>query len=276
MKKYLILIIINISPFILCQNTWQNKVNKIIELQQKYIKPPEHFFNDTLYRLDNEFDPMNYFKILKNIRIEPGLVLDYIFFYDTAGGTPLLYTRNSYSKPFTTLEQYKDSLNVELPEMSMKPKQLFYDKLFIEDSKDGYFEFAIIKIMGGQFYQYWHSLYNDTTIVCNISAAKRLLKEMYDEAIRFNELSRGSSYLNVDTLNKHTDEYYKAILNDIERIDFEPKIALFSDTALIKVIVFSKFGGLFEKTFLISRKYPHEIIQDNTIRILYFSVGYVM
>jgi hypothetical protein len=60
---------------------------------------------------EGDFKPSQYFEVHNDLRMQPGYVLDYVYFSDDLGGKPLVYARKSYAKPFETYDEYLASIN---------------------------------------------------------------------------------------------------------------------------------------------------------------------
>mgnify|MGYP001818240246 CR=1 FL=1 len=92
----------------------------------------------------------------------------------------------------------------------------------VDDTEDGFFQLVLLVVMGGQFYLFWHALYNDTTIVCTQAALEALFAEWNDRL--FSIPSR--------------------VLEQARGFDLAPAVEMGADRVLVRVVQFTKWGGL--------------------------------
>lgn len=151
---------------------------------------------------------------------------------------PFLYARKVNSKPFNALTElaktYSDTTNWSESDHA-------YDYLTYvqtDDTEESYFQHAVLRIMGGQFYLWWHAAYNDHTVICNSSGLEKLF-------------AKNGSPFSVPA----------EIQGKAQLLDLAPKIELDKATATVRVVIFTSWGGFIEETYTISRASPH-MIQD--------------
>lgn len=202
-------------------------VSGVIAIQPADI--PEHL-RETGIKQGGEFDVNEYFDVLTHLSTRDGYALDYIYPVDFLGAFPYLYARPVDQPPYASMAEVPES--VELGNI--------HDYLEIEDVEKGYFEYAVMDIMAGQFYLFWHANYNDTQIVCNAEAAAAI----------------------VDRINS-ADFGYKMDLNQQTQVrlmkNIEPIVTLTEDSAILEIVVFTKWGGFFRRTYTIGRSFPHSV-----------------
>ena len=191
---------------------------------------PEILF-ETGIKQGDEFDANEYFNALTNISMQSGYLLDYVYPIPDLGGSPILYARPVEQPPYTSMEDIPEGTDLTD----------FRDRLEIEDVEQGYFEYVVMDIMAGQFYLFWHANYNDTQIVCNSSEVNAIISDI-------NDGSFGSTF----------DISQEAKARAMQGI--EPLVQLTENTAIVEVIVFTKWGGFYRYTYTISRSFPHKII----------------
>ncbi len=200
---------------------------------------PEHLM-ETGIKQGGEFDVNDYFDVLTHLSMQDGYALDYIYPVDFLGAFPYLYTRPSDQPPYASVSEIPES--VELGNIR--------DHLEIEDVAQGYFEFAVMDIMAGQFYLVWHANYNDTEIVCNAEAAAAI----------------------VDRINS-ADFGYKMDLKQQTQVrmmkNIEPAVTLTEDSAILEIVVFTKWGGFSRRTYTIGRSFSHSVDISEEILVPY-------
>lgn len=103
-----------------------------------------------------DFDPNRFFFVLKHLSMEPGFVLDYVYAYDYAGGYPLLYALRSGAQPIGS--------SVSPEEARPAPDPFLHVRT--DGTPEGFFELTVLRIMGEQFYLFWHANYNDLVPLC--------------------------------------------------------------------------------------------------------------
>jgi len=134
MKKYLLIIIILISVFVLgCgQAKVRSPVSGVrsekekdkkkpsdkplgirfqktadaIKMMHSKLEFPKHFENKDAKKKGGEFDVMQYFTVFKHIKMQDGYILDYVYHYSIMGGSPELYARKKDKPPFKTASEY--------------------------------------------------------------------------------------------------------------------------------------------------------------------------
>lgn len=204
---------------------------------------PEYLWTTGKKRGD-EFDANEYFSTLTHISMREGYVLDYVYQIDDLGGYPLLYPRSNDQEPFAS--------SVDIPEI--EEWQDFREYIVIEDTEQGYFDYVVMDIMADQFYLYWHANYNDTQIVCN-------RQQVYDIVAQVNSGDFGNAM----------DSAQQAKARTLRNIP--PVVRLAGDTALVEIVTFTKWGGFYRLTYIISREQPHTIIEIKEENILPYDCG---
>ena len=186
------------------------KVRAVIEIQPTKI--PQALL-ETGIKQGDEFNANDYFKVLTHISMQEGYSLDYV-----------------YQPPYASMEDVPE--NTELGN--------YRDRLEIEDMEQGYFEYAVMDMLAGQFYLVWHANYNDREIVCDREAADAIIDG-----------------INSGDFGYKLDAKQKAQVCAMTNI--EPAVTLTQDSAIVEVVTFTKWGGFFRQTYTISRSFPHTI-----------------
>ncbi|MFZ5855866.1 MAG: hypothetical protein ACOYZ6_03470 [Chloroflexota bacterium] len=192
---------------------------------------------ETGIKQGDEFDVNDYFTVLKHISMQDGYVLDYVYSVDFLGSLPYLYARPVDQAPYASL--------LDIPEGAELGN--YRDQLKVEDVAQGYFEYAVMDIMARQFYLVWHANYNDTEIVCNAQAAAAIVDR-----------------INSQDFGMKMDLQQQAQIRAMKNV--EPAIIMTEDKAILEIVVFSKWGGFFRRTYTIDRSFPHAVeVKDENL-----------
>jgi hypothetical protein len=243
----------------------QATVDAIRALQPTDI--PAHFQEGDSERKQDDFNINSYFSLLTHLSMEPGYVLDYFYAGDFFGGRPLIYVRRLEDKPFSSYEEYSkaEESNVKLDDLSSfvgfvmgEDSNPLDNKIRVDGTAEGFVEYVILQIMGGQFYLSWHANYDDAMIICNKASLEETLRESL-ESLGI-EISGGG-------------EFGSELLAKARHIDFQPKVIFQDDEVVVKIVVFTKWGGFIQSSFTISRDYPHKIISIKNKTIIEYDCG---
>ena len=95
---------------------------------------------------------------------------------------------------------------------------------------------------------YPSQVYNDREIVCSREAADAIVEG-----------------LNAGDFGYKLDAKQKAQVRAMTNI--EPAVTLTGDSAIVEVVIFTKWGGFFRQTYTISRSFPHtfEVKEENLV-----------
>lgn len=178
-----------------------------------------------------EFDAMQYFTVLTSLSLPDGHVLDYVYELRCC---PILYVRKNTEERYATLSDF--------PATKGKARWLtvtyeYLNCFHIEDTRQGYFQFALLRLLGGQFYLFDHALYFDTIVICSEDALYRVLE--------------------MDIFGKR--KLPEGVIQEAKEIDPAPQIIMEDGWATVKLVTFSKWGGFKRAHMRIRRNFPHEI-----------------
>lgn len=217
---------------------YQNQIDAFKKLHY-YAKAPKD--PSDLSELKRQVNASDYFKVFKNLSIEKGWELDYIYWADGLGSYPILYARKIGQK-------------IDFKKKLIENKKLFFDYLNhikTDGTKDGFFQYAALSLLGNQFALYWHALYNDTIIICTREVLKEVLAK------------KDKSFYDFD----------RKFIREAGKVNPEPKVSFDDDTAVVSILTFTSWGGLIEKKFYIKRKFPHKIIKKEQSVLAAFDCG---
>jgi hypothetical protein len=215
---------------------WQATPDGLRALQRSQ-QVPDRLVSDRPPALDgSEFDVEEYFTVFEHIDVEPGFVLDYVYRAGPDRGYPVLYVRRADEPRFTTWDELDAATGIE---PSPDGEYLSYlDQVYVVDgTPEGFFEYVVLRLMGGQFYLHWHAQADDTFVVATRGRLEEILApvaaQMGDDAL---EAARAA--------------------------DLTPEITFDGDAATVTVATFTRWGGLQRHTFSIERAFPQRIVEE--------------
>jgi hypothetical protein len=254
------------STTITSSGPWQTIIDNFLA-----IKP--HGMPDNLNPSsgNGNFDINSYFSVLTHLSMEPGWVLDYLYLGSSFGGRPIIYVRKTTDKPFSSYEEYEAAQNntIKLNNIYDFVGFVMYgdtsamgNKIRIDGTPEGYFEYVLLQLMGGQFYLSWHANYDDITIILDKNKAENIL-------------TQAISVFSSDSINTTSSDgnSYFGIMAKVKFIDFQPMITINNDTVTVKFITFTKWGGFIQNTFTINKVYPHTITEVSQTVLVEYQCG---
>ena len=239
--------VLNKMGALCCEEGWWNHLSEAEYNSDEARENGDEFdtgaaFLENLEVASERFDPNEYFTILTHLAPEDGYVLDYVYFAPGGGdGAPYLYARRESEPAFANYSAYQ-SAGVEN----------YLSHIQVDGTAEGYYELAVLSIMGGQFYLSWHFEYNDWEVVSN--------RERLDAIIE---------WLN-EKYAPLTEEQVEAAL----QLDVTPLAKFEGDKVRVWILVFTKWGGFYERAYTIDRDFPHQMIADD-IQLIPYDCGIV-
>jgi hypothetical protein len=191
-----------------------------------------------------EFDANEYFKALTHLSMQNGYSLDYVYQVDGLGAYPILYALPSDQAPYTSIADIPEG--VELTD--------YRDHLAVEDVEQGYFEYVAMSVLASQFYLVWHAYYNDLQIVCDKAAADQIVAD-----------------INSSEFGMELDLKQRTQVGAMQNV--EPLVELTHNTAIVDVVLFTKWGGFYRRTYTIDRAFPHTIIDVKEENLVPYDCG---
>lgn len=198
-------------------------------------------FLDSLDAVGEKFDVNEYFMVLTHLAPEVGYVLDYVYYAPGGFGAPYMYARPEGEPTFSNYSAYQNA-GVEN----------FLSHIQVDDTAEGYYELELLSIMGEQFYMSWHAAYDDWEVVSS--------RERLDAIIEL--MNEGHNPL--------TEEQVEAAL----KLDITPSVKFEGDKVRVQILVFTKWGGFYERVYTIDRNFPHQMIEDD-IQLIPYNCGIV-
>ena len=179
---------------------------------------------------EEAFDVGRYFEVLTHLSMQEGHTLRWVYREDDLGGSPVLYALPAGKEPFASLAEVP--AGVELPSP--------FEHLRADGTERSFFELVVFRIMAGQFFLVWHAAYNDAQIVCDADAAQAIVEG-----------------INAEGFCTKLSAAQQAQVRAVSAV--EPQVRLTAGSAIVEVVVFSKWGGFSRHTYTILRSFPHRI-----------------
>lgn len=209
---------------------------------------PQHLKRRDAVKTGEDFDVNVFFSALPRLSMKPGYVLDWVYFYNDAEGFPVIYAREGGQPPYRTYSEYKTA---EDGIVARRAWSKAMEQIKVDGTAEGFFEFAVLRIMGKQFYLWWHANYDDLVIICDDTGLEKVLK------------SGGISRLPSNIEKK------------ARRLDFRPVVEFEDKTAIVNLVTFTKWGGFIQKSYTISRDFPHKVIKEESKTLLEYRTNVV-
>jgi hypothetical protein len=217
-------------------------IRALANLRQDLSKVPDNLLTENPVENGTEFDPNSYFSVFSHLSMQDGYVLDYVYTFDGLGGYPTMYARETGWQPFLSQTDLRPGMDNYL------------DHVQVDDTPEGYLQYAILASTAEQFYLEWHANYNDMEIVCSHKALANITKS----------LEKGN-FGNPITLVEKT--------RALAITDVEPVVTIAADTATVQVMTFTKWGGFYRMILTIDRSFPHFIIDVQQEQLAPYNCG---
>ena len=198
-------------------------------------------FLESLEAAGERFDTNEYFTVLTHLALEDGYVLDYVYFAPGGDGLPQVYARPKGEQSIANYSAYQGTSG-----------EGYLSHIQVDGTAEGYYELALLSIMGGQFYLSWHAGYNDWEVVSSQERLGAIIEGLNE---KYNPL---------------TEEQVEAAF----QLDVTPSVKFEGDKVLVRILVFTKWGGFYERVYTIDRDFPHLLIDDD-IQLIPYDCGIV-
>ncbi len=212
-------------------------------------------------REEINFDVNSYFKVFDKLSMQPGYMLDFVYLNDGVGAKPVVYAYSVEEGPLRDYYDYLAWKEIQHPGSFavIEGSDDYLQHVVIEDTPEGYFQSVALAIMEDQFYLNWHALYNDTRIITSAELA----------GSAFNRFARDTEGIT----NRGYLRNVERVVEGIPELNYTPKVEMREDRAIVRMIVFSEWGGFSELRVVISRDFPHEILNWREKTRLFFYSG---
>jgi hypothetical protein len=193
----------------------------------------------------HDFDINQYFKVLPRLSMRSGYLLDYVIHQDGMGSYPVLYVRAVDQTPYADEAAYIQAQS----EGKLLPGDVL-DYIEVEDSAEGYLDYAIYTLLRGQFYLGWHAGYNDSTVVATPEQMESVLS------------SQGFGM----TIPQNVAEAAR-------KLDLTPVVTIGDKEVTVSLVLFTKWGGFYRQTFKFNRASPHTILDSQQETLVEYDCG---
>jgi hypothetical protein len=238
--------VVNKMKALCCEDGW---LNYLVEAEHKYDEATKNgaefdtgaAFLESMEAAGVRFDANEYFTVLSHLAPEDRYVLDYVYYAPDGFGAPYLYARRDNEPKIENYSEYeKDGF------------ENYLSHIRVDGTAEGYYELVLLKIMGVQFYLYWHAGYYDLEVV----SSRERLEEI------------------IESLNERNHSLTDEQAESIMQLDVTPRVIFKGDKVRVRVLVFTKWGGFFERVYTINRNFPHKMIEDE-IQLIPYNCGIV-
>jgi hypothetical protein len=211
--------------------SWQQTVFALRDLQPDEV--PDHLLEPGAARDGSEFDVEEYFAVLDRIGAEPGFTLDYVYRVTADRGFPILYVHREDETGYAGFDEFAAATGAS----PAQGDAAYFDQIYVIDgTPEGFFQYVVLHVMGGQFYLHWHAQDDDAGVV--------VTREALDAA-----------------LDGVESDMPDAEMEKAREIDPTPRIVYDGDVARVEVHVFTRWGGLLRYSYVIERIFPQRILE---------------
>lgn len=210
------------------------------------LQTPEHLLQPDAVKTGEEFDVSAYFEVLDGLSMEQGYVLDYVYWYDDLGAHPVLYARRAAEPPFESHSAYVAARGEEAP-------LAYLEHVQVDGSAEGFYQLVVLRLMGEQFYLWWHATMNDTAVIA----------------------SQASLQAQQQVVEGNCTEPFDPVLEAASQLALEPDVRFESDLVFVNIHTSSSYSGVQRTTFSISRDFPHTIVEESTETLIEYFCGVV-
>ena len=210
---------------------------------------PSHLFDQSQPRAADDFDPNQLLIPLDRLNLEPGYTLDYFYHVDDLGAYPLLYARKDSDTPYQSEAEYEAAC---YPADGTEPCEP-YRHLVTDGTEEGYFQLVLMLIMGNQFYLDWHAGYNDLEVVASPERLETLIEKI------------GANDFGYPLTNAQKRE--------ARRLNPTPEVKIGEAETVVRVVVFTKWGGFYRYEVTFSAPTPYEILDISSKSLVEYDCG---
>ena len=230
--------------------SYSRQVVADFEALQEPLGFPDHLAEEDAEKAEGDFDANLYFDVLDRISPQRGYVLDYVYRYAGIGGAPVLYARKAVAPPYRNFSEYAAAS----PNKRAEREDYYLRQIAADGSPESFFQLALLRIQGEQFYQYWHDAYNDARIVSDLEDARGSLGELTGWI--------GEEEATVERL-----------MADLAGYDLAPTVSMNKDLVKVEAVVFTKWGGFIKRSILMEREAPHLILGEGSQVLVEYDCG---
>ena len=235
------------TPALSSTISYQTTVDELASLLKSAGLPPKHLLEHNAARQDTDFDVHEVFSILRHLRMETGYKLDYVYVYEDIAGFPLLYARKADQPRYATSSEFY------LAAGGKADKDAYLLHIQTDGSPESYFQLALLKMMGAQFYLYWHAGYNDSLPVCDYFGLENLLNDLENSGL----------------------DIPKKVKSEARKLNLDPQITIVNGEARVEFIYFTLWGGFNKAVYRFRQTFPHQLLESSSINLVEYDCGIV-
>jgi hypothetical protein len=233
--------------------SWYQKVSTNLKAMQP-TDAPDHLWPIDGARNGTEFDVNRLFTVLTHLSMQEGYVLDYVYLSDGTAGGPILYIRAADTAPFKSYAEYQEATqqnpktkndNSLIWFVKDTESSSFGNKISVDGTKEGYFEYAMLQLVGNKFYLHGFTTGTDKRFVCDPSEVDNIITNLEKTGALDNNFKK-----------------------DARKLDLKPDVAISESEVTVSAVTFSPLEGFVRDTVNISRNYPNYIIGINSDELL--------
>ncbi len=214
------------------------------------LRLPDHLMQEDAQKQAEDFDANETFSVLTHLSMEPGHTLDYVYFFEFAGGEPLLYARPLDEEPYATHSEFYTATGITI---NSQQRDDYLEQVRVDGTAEGFFELALLHLMGDQFYLHWHANYNDATALCDQASLQEIISGL-------EESDFGVPIPAEDA-------------RQARALDLEPEIEFGEDSVTVSFVFFTKWGGFYQQTYVFAQEFPHRLIKSYKTELVPYDCG---
>lgn len=212
----------------------------------------------------DDFDVNSLLSALDHLTVTEGYTLDFVYYADWGYGFPLIYARAIDETPYATYSEFQAARGArgwepappyQVGTINVLPEHEYDYLEFIEtdDTPEGYLQFFMMAIEGDQFYLFWHGGYHDEMILCDVSDLPKPAEP---------PLGIGSEQL-------------ENVIAQAQALALEPTVNLDEQTATVRFVLFTAWGGFIEVWYTLTRELPHVLVDAGSKVLIGYDWGVV-
>lgn len=275
---------LQIDKYKICYRTdtsYTDFINNLIDVQKQITL--DHDTTTDEYSCDIDFD--NYFKSFDKLTVANNWKLEshYRHFGDAGRSLLLAFEQGNEYGDSIQKELHKSFEGEEFAEMLdyQVSKKLFdyqdsveyLNCIQITHDKMGYFQFVVFALIGDNYFKFWHSNYGEMSIITSNNQLKELTERKDDFYYKFSSKKEDDNS-QVEAI--FSDGFLSKLTMDKEsvlQIDPCPEVILNKDSATVRIVTLSPWKGFLERTFTISKTFPHKLEQVKLDTIIEYNCG---
>jgi hypothetical protein len=230
---------------------WQEDVDQIISMTHS-LRIPGHLLDPEKPATEDVFDPNTLIDALDHISMQEGYVLDFVYRDDGMGANPILYARPENEAPFENFEAFTRAAG-DCSKGGKTSPCSYMDFIISDGTEQGYFQWVLMRMMGDQFYLYWHANYHDAEIIASQESLETLTEQLSSEDFG----------MPIDVITKQK----------LLRVDPAPVVTIKNDIVTVRVVWFTKWGGLHESIYTLNKEAPHEVLDIEIEELVPYDCG---